>query len=255
MIILDIIGFILYIIRDDEKEKKKILTLLLSFNIGFLLYCLLLLATFMFAFTETEGRSLASYSRYMSTYFISWIITFAGIAINNKSKNPIIVVLIAIMLCVYPTNILSIVNLFGRKEVTGITDEINLEANIIKENVELDEKVYLIYQNIGGGYEYHKLRYCISPIVTNLMYEWSLGPKYQENDIWSYDITKEEFEKKLIDENFDYVFIAKIDEQFIKIYGDLIEGNYNLNNYENLNNKLLKIIRKGENEVSLGVIE
>ena len=255
VIILDIIGFIIYAINKDKEEKKKILTTILSFNIGFVLYCLLLLATFMFAFTETEGRSLASYSRYITTYFIAWIIASVGIAINSKCKNQIVVALIAISLCIYPTSALSILDISSRKGLTGITDEINLEANIIKEKVNLDQKVYLIYQNIGGGYEYHKLRYSISPIVTNLMYEWSLGPKYYEDDIWSYDITKEEFEKKLIDEEFDYVFIAKIDKQFIEIYGDLIEENYNLEDFEELNNKLLKVNKINENEVTLNIVQ
>ena len=135
-----------------------------------------------------------------------------------------------------------------------ISEEITNKANIIKDYVNLNDKVYLIYQNIGGGIDYHVLRYSISPIVTNLMYEWSLGPKYNDNDIWSYDITKEEFVQKLINENFDYVFIAKIDKQFIDIYGDLIEGNYNENNFQDLENKLLKINPK-DNTVTLSLVK
>ena len=130
----------------------------------------------------------------------------------------------------------------------------NTDKNIIMNKVKLNEKVYLIYQNIGGGGEYHILRYLISPIVTNLMYEWSLGPKYEENDIWSYDITKEQFEKKLIDEEFDYIFIAKIDKQFIDIYGDLIDNSI-YDNYEELNNKLLKVNKIDENSVKLTIID
>ena len=251
--VLDITGIIIYLVNKDKQDKKKIATILLALNIGFGLYCLLLLATFMFAFTETEGRALASYSRYMSTYFIAWIIITVGLALNSKIKNVILSLTIAIMLCLYPTSVISIVDITSRKNLSGIDDEIRTEANIIKENVELNDKVYIIYQNIGGGYEYHKLRYSISPIVTNLLYEWSLGPKYYESDIWSLDLTKEEFEKKLIDEEFDYLFIAKIDKQFVDIYGSLINFDFNTNNYEELNNKLLKIERVNENEVILNL--
>lgn len=253
--VLDITGIIIYLVNKDKQDKKKIATILLALNIGFGLYCLLLLATFMFAFTETEGRALASYSRYMSTYFIAWIIITVGLALNSKTKNVILSLTIAIMLCLYPTSVISIVDITSRKNLSGIDDEIRTEANIIKENVELNDKVYIIYQNIGGGYEYHKLRYSISPIVTNLLYEWSLGPKYYESDIWSLDLTKEEFEKKLIDEEFDYLFIAKIDKQFVDIYGSLINFDFNTNNYEELNNKLLKIERVNENEVILNLVK
>lgn len=253
--VLDITGIIIYLVNKDKQDKKKIATILLALNIGFGLYCLLLLATFMFAFTETEGRALASYSRYMSTYFIAWIIITVGLALNSKIKNVILSLTIAIMLCLYPTSVISIVDITSRKNLSGIDDEIRTEANIIKENIELNDKVYIIYQNIGGGYEYHKLRYSISPIVTNLLYEWSLGPKYYESDIWSLDLTKEEFEKKLIDEEFDYLFIAKIDKQFVDIYGSLINFDFNTNNYEELNNKLLKIERVNENEVILNLVK
>ena len=253
--VLDITGIIIYLVNKDKQDKKKIATILLALNIGFGLYCLLLLATFMFAFTETEGRALASYSRYMSTYFIAWIIITVGLALNSKIKNVILSLTIAIMLCLYPTSVISIVDITSRKNLSGIDDEIRTEANIIKENVELNDKVYIIYQNIGGGYEYHKLRYSISPIVTNLLYEWSLGPKYYDTDIWNLDLTKEEFEKKLIDEEFDYVFIAKIDKQFVDIYGSLINFDFNTNNYEELNNKLLKIERVNENEVILNLVK
>ncbi len=254
VVILDIIGLIIYVINKDKNEKRKIVALLASFNIGFILYCLLLLATFMFAFTEAEGRNLASYTRYMATYFIAWILVMAVIAINNNSNNQIIIAIMAILLCIYPINTTNLLNIFGRKGVTGVSEQLKEKSNIIMNKVKLNEKVYLIYQNIGGGGEYHILRYLISPIVTNLMYEWSLGPKYEENDIWSYDITKEQFEKKLIDEEFDYIFIAKIDKQFIDIYGDLIDNSI-YDNYEELNNKLLKVNKIDENSVKLTIID
>ncbi len=94
----------------------------------------------MFAFTETEGRNLASYSRYITTYFIAWIISLMGIAINNKDKNELVAILVAICLCIYPMNALSIINVFARKNQSGITDEIRWEASIIKDKVKLDEK-------------------------------------------------------------------------------------------------------------------
>lgn len=254
VVLLDILGIILYLMNKNEEDKKKIATVIISLNIGFVLYCLLLLATFMFAFTETEGRALASYSRYMSTYFIAWVIITLGLASNSKIKNTILPIIIAILLCLYPINIANLMDTTSRKNLSGIDDEIRTEANIIQENVNLSDKVYIIYQNIGGGYEYHKLRYSISPIITNLMYEWSLGPKYYDTDIWNLDLTKEEFEKKLIDEEFDYVFIAKIDKQFVDIYGSLINFDFTTQNYEELNNKLLKIEKINENEVILNLV-
>ncbi len=254
LVILNIIGIALYYFNKDEKQKKKILSLFLAFNIGFIMYCLLLLATYMFAFTEQEGRELASYTRYMSTYFIAWILDIISIGIEREKSKGLIIAILAFMLCLYPLNIQEAVNLTSKKNKVGVPQEIIQKADIIKQNVKLDDKIYLIYQNIGGGGAYHMLRYSISPIVTNLLYEWSLGPKYNENDIWNYDISKEEFEKKLIDENYDYVFIAQVDKQFIEIYGDLIEKEeMQKQDVENLNNKLLKVNKKGNGKISLSI--
>ena len=255
LIILDVIGFSLYAIGENEEKKRKILALLIAFNIGFILYCLLLMATYMFAFTETEGRALASYARYMTTYFIGWTLSIIFTGIENRSKNQIIMAMIFGLLCIYPTNITNLIDVSGRKGVSALPEEVKIEAEIIKKGVNLDDKVYLVYQNIGGGLNYHMLRYCISPIVTNLMYEWSLGPQYYEGDIWNYNITKEEFVEKLIKEQFDYVFIAQIDEQFIKIYGELINYDFSKGNFEELNNKLLKIEKINGKNIILNLID
>lgn len=255
LVAFDVIGFALYAISENEDKKKKILTLLLAFNIGFILYCLLLMATYMFAFTEAEGRVLASYARYMTTYFIAWNLVTIFIGIENKSKNQVIIAMIFGLLCIYPTNITNLIDINGRKGISALPEEVKKEADIIQNGVNLDDKVYLVYQNIGGGIQYHMLRYCISPIVTNLMYEWSLGPQYYEGDIWSYNITKEEFVRKLIKEKFDYVFIAQIDEQFVKIYGELINYDFSKGKFEELNNKLLKIEKINNKEIVLNLID
>lgn len=238
LVCLDLIGVALYHFQKDDKKRKNILILFITMNIGFLLYCLLLMATFMFAFTELEGRSLASYDRYMKTYFLAWIGLVIGITSCQAGKKGLISAIIAVLIALYGCSPIQIIKPKERG-VSGISQEVKEKGDIINNNLEKGDKVYLIYQNIGGGLEYHQLRYCISPIVTNLMYEWSLGPKYSEGDIWSYDISKEDFEKKLIDEEFDYIFIAKSDEQFINIYGSLFDSSIDLNDIEN---KIFKVV-------------
>lgn len=255
LVVLDIIGFTLYAIGENKEKKNNILTLLVAFNIGFIFYCLLLMATYMFAFTEAEGRALASYARYMTTYFIAWNLAIIFVALENKSKNQVIIGIIFVLLCIYLTDITCLVDINERKGLSALPEEVKFEADVIKNRVKLDDKVYLIYQNIGGGFQYHMLRYCISPIVTNLMYEWSLGPKYYDGDIWNYEITKEEFEQKLIKEKFDYVFIAQIDEQFVKIYGELINYDFSKGSIEYLNNKLLKVEKINRKNIILNLID
>lgn len=246
LVVLDIIGIILYITRKDNKEEKsRILTLWISMNIGFVLYCLLLMATFMFAFTEQEGRALASYERYMSTFFIAWTFMVIGVILNLKKEN-LKYILIAALICLYGSNMNTLINPVSVGS-SPVNQEVTNEASIILENVKNEEKVYLIYQR-DIGLRFHQLRYCISPIRTNLVCEWSLGPAAYEKDIWNYDITLEEFKKKLIDENFSYVFVANSDKFLIEGYSKIFEEDVDINN---LDNKLFKVEKINENDVVL----
>lgn len=247
VIFANIVGILLVIIEKDKKQQEKIISFIIAMDIGFILYCLLLMATYMFAFTETEGRGLASYARYMNTYLLAWIVMLIGIIAHTKNKKRELLLLTMTLIILSSVNVLSIIKPVSKGE-SSVTPEIKEKANIIKENVKLDEKVYLIYQNIGASGDYHVLRYSISPIVTNLMYEWNLGAPYFEGDIWTYDISQKEWEEKLKNEEFDYVFIAKSDERFVKDYGNIFEDGTNL---ENIENHLFEVNEKDNGSVKL----
>lgn len=246
-IFANLVVILLIVVEKDKKQKEKIISMVLAMDIGFILYCLLLMATYMFAFTEAEGRALASYSRYMNTYFLAWFVIVTTMILNTKHKRKEIILLITALVILSGVNVLNIIKPVAKGE-SAVTPDFRYKANIIEQNVNVDDKVYLIYQNIGSNPDYHILRYCISPIVTNLMYEWNLGGPYFEGDIWTYDISQEEWEKKLKQEEFDYVFIAKSDERFINEYGNIFEEGTNL---ETIENHLFSVIEKNDGSVKL----
>ena len=51
---------------------------------------------------------------------------------------------------------------------------------------------------------------------------WSLGSPYYEGDIWTIDMKLEEWEQILYNE-YTYVYLFRIDTQFISRYGSLFE--------------------------------
>lgn len=246
LVVFDIIGVLLYTIVEDKNKKEKILILWITMNIGFILYCLLLMATYMFAFTEPEGRALASYERYMPTYFIAWATIIIAIIVVNMKKNSLKTILIVALICLYGMNMHTFIEP-TTKGYTTLTNEIVNEGEIILNNVELSDKVYIIYQQ-SNGIEFHQLRYCISPIRTNLVCEWSLGEPTYEGFIWNYNISLEEFEKKLVDEDFEYVFVARSDENLTNKYGDVFAEDVDL---KDLDNKLFKVEKIDDNNVIL----
>ena len=247
MVVCNVAAILLYIAVKEKKQKQKIVGITVAMDIGFILYCLLLMATYMFAFTETEGRALASFSRYMNTYFMAWFVMLVAMIQNLKKENVLTVLLLTALVCLSSSNILTIIHPV-EKGVSGVPEEIKQKAEIITENVKLEDKVFLIYQNIGSSGDFHILHYSVSPIVTNLLYEWNLGKPYFEGDIWTYDITVEEWEQVLQEQEYDYVFIAKSDERLQTEYGSIFEEG---TDFENLENHLFKVVQNTENEIKL----
>lgn len=248
-VVIDLIMIFMYIKNDDKKKKIHIIIQGLAFNIGLVLYSLLLMGTYMFAFTEVEGRGLYSFDRYMSTYFIAWIINIITLYMNQKqeNKNEIRGMLVISLICLLSVNIQSIIHPID-KSISGVPEYIKQKAEIVNSTLTKEDKVYVIFQDPGVTIDPFAFRYCISPIVMNLMDEYSLGKLDSENDTMTYNITLDEWEQKLINENYDYVFILKSDEEFINTYGSIFSKDINL---EEIEDKIFKVNKINEEKVEL----
>ena len=251
--VLDIIMIIMYFKEKDINKKKNILIQAISFNTGFIIYSLLLMATFMFAFTEAEGRSLASYERYMSTFFIAWVLNIIAIFLIKNEEKPdeneglIAIIIIISLVCLYGSSILTLIQPINKNNST-IPVYIQEKASIVTSTLKSTDKVYVIFQDPGYSVDPFVFRYCISPIVMNLMDEYSLGELDSPEDKLTYNITEKEWERKLIDENYDYVFILKSNNEFVEIYKDAFEDG---TNFDDIENKIFKVNKIDENDVTL----
>ena len=162
-------------------------------------------------------------------------------------REKVTVLVLITLICLSSSNILEIMHPV-EKGVSGVPEEIKQKAQFVTENVNLEDKVYLIYQNIGSRGDFHLLRYSIAPIVTNLLYEWNLGNPYFKGDIWTYNITVEEWEQILKSQEYDYVFIARTDDRMQQEYGSIFEEG---TDFENLENHLFKVVEKEDSKIEL----
>jgi hypothetical protein len=85
---------------------------------------------------------------------------------------------------------------------------------VIKTKTPLKSKVYFVAQNTNGM-EYWVTRYNVTDTNTlNIDYNgWSIGKPYNENDIWTRDISAADW-SKLLRNTYDYVFLYGVDDQF-----------------------------------------
>lgn len=236
--------------KEEDKEKEKSIILAIAFSTGFLMYCLMLMITFMFAFTETEGRGLFSLDRYMSTFFIAFAINIVILFMNKKKKEYSIMIII-LLICIYTSNIQTLLKPINKGK-SNVPEYLQTKADIVTSNLNRSDKVYVIFQDPGYSVDPFVFRYCISPIVMNLMDEYSLGKLKSENDTLTYNISEKEWEQKLINENYDYVFILRSSNEFIEMYKDIFEDGVDLSNVED---KIFKVNKVNENEVKLQLYE
>ena len=84
-------------------------------------------------------------------------------------------------------------------------------------------------------------RYEMSPENKVPTWAWSLGDPYNEMDIWTSNISVEEF--GLILRKYDYIYLYNIDEQFLNKYWELFGFSQNVHDFSlwsiNSDNQLL----------------
>ncbi len=68
--------------------------------------------------------------------------------------------------------------------------------------------------------------YLATPVKLSYDYAmgWSLGTPYSDSDVWTIDMTEQEWEKALKDGGYTYVYIYNADKKFRAEYGGLFEN-------------------------------
>ncbi len=230
-VLLCLLTYLIICIKKEKNkdQKNKYLAITLTIISGFILYSLFLLCIYLFALPTHEGLNLASYSRYMATFLIAPTLLTMIIIIDQKDLTHLLIFFIIILQSI---NLFSYFNALKKMEVKP-KNEVILQGEFLKKKLKKEDKVYLIYQGTEGS-EFNRIRYQIAPTKTNLLWEWSLGEKYDEKDYFTMEMTKEEWLEKLKKENFNYIYLGKVDEQFQTLFGDLFAEK----NLEKLNDSL-----------------
>ena len=201
-----------------KKDKNNAIANLLSINIGFVLYMISNLIVFMFVFQKEQGEMLMGFTRYTQTYMLAMTLNLIYCILENINLKTIIIACLSIVL---------LQNGLGNEEVavtpineTSINEITIQNANDIISNVKETDKVYIIDQKLDAGYEFMVTKFLITPIETNLLYEWNIG-NTTEGIFYKIALSEEEFVKKLIDEKYDYIYVISIKGSFLKEYQNI----------------------------------
>ena len=254
IITLVMIIFSMLIYKNEKKdEKKKSFFGFLTMYLGEFLYLLLMVILYILMFSEYEALNLASFGRYIGIYLIAilYFLVFITIfrSIEQKKYTSLIVILFILLLNINIPNTLS--NFKNYKKNNYKTQMIRKDyiksANYIRKKIGKNKKYkfYIIVQN-SSGLDKWILRYEIRDILKEINegFNWSLGEKYDDDDIWTLDISKKEFKSILFKEKYDYVFLYRVDKKFINRYGSIFD-------YKNIKSGQLYKVNRSSKKIEI----
>lgn len=232
-----IIGLISALLQFSPTDRRRVLICQMLMAVFFVVYCFVHLWLYLYAFGGYEGPRLASFSRYMSIFFLGWGFVSIGflVAVRKESiwryrlsRLLLTIILTFLILLASPSNKDF---LFGKSKPWALRSEVEQNLPIIERHCPLNSSVYYIWQNETGLRSWI-FGYGIYPRKTNSGGHggpWSLGEPYYEGDVWTADYTPEQLLN--VFREYDYIFIGNADEKFWKRYGALFSIDVDLMEY------------------------
>ncbi|MFI3173414.1 MAG: hypothetical protein R3Y58_13755 [Eubacteriales bacterium] len=207
---------------ENSRAKKASIILLVIMSV---IYIYGTLASYMFKFSEYEATGVASFDRYLDVllvgimYFV--IITLFKLFSQMQTSRNHFIIFVCILALFMPGY--NIVTYFSRTSVTSATNQLQGYQALLGqiEKVEDDAKIYVIAQE-STGYDFWVIRYYSRPNTTNTG-DWSVGEAFYDGDIWTLEITAEEFQSLLVEE-YDYVAIFKANDFLREDFAELFDN-------------------------------
>lgn len=235
LIMYILLFFIMAMLLFMVKRKKNYIILGITSTAVFLVYSVYMLSLYLFSYSQVEAVALASFNRYEYTMITGILLGMMMIFLSQIANHANLSKLFLVYVCV--------LFMLPGQVVYWWNNDDNIQYSIdfrskyaygekINKELSSDDKVYIISQD-SDGLDYFVLRYTISPVHTQVRRDdqswndvsYSIGQPRGENDGNRRVITSEEWMQYLLDEDFNYVFLYHIDDQFISEFGGLFDDN------------------------------
>jgi hypothetical protein len=208
--------------------------------VGVIVYTYGLLVLYLFRFVEYEAVRLASYERYLGTYWAGialfvalitiWLVAgstsnqpTSGSKKNSKGMADLVVAGIVVLGLFVLSPVQKLGEFFANPH--GYSNPVRTQFEPVleqakKAGIQPGDKVWIIAQHTTG-FEYWVLRYSLMENETNSGF-WSLGSKADENDVWTSEQSAADWAEKLRD--FDFVLVFRQSASFQTEFATLFKS-------------------------------
>ncbi|MCL2661754.1 MAG: hypothetical protein FWE83_00285 [Oscillospiraceae bacterium] len=218
----------------DHPLRSRLINCAAGMFIGWVIYNLTLILLYVFTFPTDVASILASYSRYINTYFTAAICLFSILYIyyvnENKKLNKrmkFIRMVVFFVVAAFTFYFWPVVNLLKSPE-PGVRDNVTVYR---LSSLSLDYRTDRVhYIHIGSsGFEHFIAYYELTPVKGAEWLHWSIGSIRSDDDVWTTYITQDEWADMLRD-GYTYVYLERIDELFIEEFGGVFEDTSQIRN-------------------------
>lgn len=214
------LGLTRYVGQTFPRRSLRVLTVLVS--LGALAYAVLLMVTYVFYFSPYEAVRLASYERYLCTYFTGMLaagvmLFFAANAAQRRADGKraayaLAALLLGLLLCT-PEGLL--MDLAPQITDRGVSARYADDAAAITGGTDETARVLIVSQG-DLGMDGHVLSYLCLPRACDFV---SVGAEKFDGDVWTAQDTPADFAARLA--GYDAVYLYKLDDAFAADYGAL----------------------------------
>ncbi len=214
-------------------RKKSTATILVLLFIQLIIYDFSLGATYISKFSEYEAVKLASYERYLNIAYLSaftvviLVIFYYLTQKVFKNAYALQIAFATALICIAPMH-----NVFDFLEQDCVRDAIEIRVpyeNLkeqISQNCTGNSKIAFISQ-ANAGFDFWVSKFNARPnelVRLSGWSSWSLGPAFFEGDIWSEDLSLEEFQKDVSEQDIEFLAIYQTNSYFNETYAPLFEN-------------------------------
>lgn len=219
--------------KKDEIYKKRSILLVWTIGVQFAVYIIGLCVTYMFKFSEYEATNFASFDRYINIVFLAAWIVCAMVLVDllqkvKKEQNVFAMGVLAVIVVISPMG--QVYNYATRAAVTASIQARSAYAPMvqeIEEHVEERSRIYFISQE-DNGFDYWVVRYSARPNIFSSG-NWSIGESFYDGDVWTQDMTADEWQAVLLD-GYDYVALYRVNDYFLQNFSGLFEDELTIEN-------------------------
>lgn len=211
------------------KSSTKVAMVFVLLQLAVYMYCLG--ATYVSNFGEYEATCLASYERYSNmSYLTVWIVLVIG-AIEIWQACDYTERMAAILAAIMLVSPIGQISDFLNRDIARSSQGMRSRYEVLSQQIEKycsgTDKIYCISEG-DQGLDYWVMRYNARPNEFSDNFTWSLGEAQYEGDIWTYNISSDEWHEKLLKEKYTHIALYNVNDYFKDVYSDIFADTENI---------------------------